>query len=376
MAKYTKSVGENPTTDEQFNTSEEETDTTKTSLEVTVAPLVACNTNAFPTSNSELGSSMLYENEMECNDVSNVEIWHTDPCASSSDNTPPSNYDQSPSSSNINICSTSQNLISTSGQSVLSSSDSMTSYVFQPSTLRLVEDSDYDHVIAANVTVSSTRQANDDQGVQERNTHIDEGTKKRGLKLYSCKKCKKGFSRFSAARKHCARKPFLWTCDKCGTTINQIRNVRRHMTRCVNKSQRGPKTQGSQTNSKECSLCGKMSKNVNALKSHMYTYHSSGQGQIKCLLCQFSCNAKQYLKKHMTLKHSNKQKLKCKECDYRCSSSSGMRRHNNLVHSGVAPLVDHNSNNTDDDRDDIDVSEVVSHQDQFSDESSVSQNSN
>ena len=84
-----------------------------------------------------------------------------------------------------------------------------------------------------------------------------------------------------------------------------------------------------------CSICKRVYKNANAVRSHMYNMHKRPDGEYKCSKCTFSCNSPHFLKRHFTMKHSNPVKYNCTKCDFFCFSDNGLNRHLRHVHSQV-----------------------------------------
>ena len=180
-------------------------------------------------------------------------------------------------------------------------------------------------------------------------------------RLYKCSKCKKQFSKFLTAKKHCA--PFTWKCVDCGTSINKRGNVHRHKRRCakqkLNNESAAVPTQIETTS--VCTFCKLELKNKNTLRSHIYNMHNEKAGILKCTQCIFRCDSERFLKKHMTLKHSDAdaRKVNCTMCSYTSFSASGLSRHVKKVH------LEASSNPEDGDRD-IAPSDVVSEEEMSS----------
>merc|ERR1712142_773554 len=186
--------------------------------------------------------------------------------------------------------------------------------------------------------------------------------RRRHARIYSCSKCSKKFARYSSAKNHC--KGFTWACSKCGTEIHTRNNVKRHMKRCDRRLAKSKKVVEPDSRPSICSMCKKEYKNANALRSHMYFMHERPAGEFKCKECDFSCNILHYLKRHITLKHSNSSTFDCTRCAFTCHSENGLNRHTRRVHIPVQDSndssSDQNSNNSSSDKSYIDSTDSES----------------
>ena len=136
------------------------------------------------------------------------------------------------------------------------------------------------------------------------------------------------------------------------------------MKRCDRRLAKSKKVVEPDSRPSICSICKKEYKNANALRSHKYFMHERPAGEFKCKECDFSCNILHYLKRHITLKHSNSSTFDCTRCAFTCHSENGLNRHMKRVHSPVQDSndssSDQDSNNSSSDKSYIDTTDSES----------------
>ena len=150
--------------------------------------------------------------------------------------------------------------------------------------------------------------------------------KKTSVKLYKCEVCRKEFSKKAYAKVHCKSKK-AWQCDRCGTEIVNVQNIKRHKDRCSKPMKvRAPQNK---TDFK-CPECDKQFPSKFNLVRHGQAAHGVEEiGELQCTVkdCKFSCNDPKYMKKHMTSIHYDGPSIKCKKCEFECLSKSGLLKH-------------------------------------------------
>ena len=148
---------------------------------------------------------------------------------------------------------------------------------------------------------------------------------------FSCKKCGKGFNKKGYAEKHC-KKNKSWTCPMCCKVIEYKKNVKRHEISCEIRCK--PKAI-TNTRSFKCKECGLVCANKSNLERHELNLHGILSTRTHTCVhakCRFASNSSKELKRHVTLKHSEKNSIPCLKCDRQYESLAGLRKHRREEH--------------------------------------------
>lgn len=107
-------------------------------------------------------------------------------------------------------------------------------------------------------------------------------------------------------------------CNVCGLILKDKLNHKKHMLRHMEPSV-------------ACDICGKMSPNAKALKSHRQRAHFDTADHV-CSVCKKSFKRKLALREHMAT-HTGEALYKCPYCPLTCNASSTLSLHKKTRHS-------------------------------------------
>ncbi|XP_058443388.1 transcription factor grauzone-like [Malaya genurostris] len=154
-------------------------------------------------------------------------------------------------------------------------------------------------------------------------THMQ--TQHGALSDWVCDVCAKGFTHRALLEQHrlthseeglaSLRKQ----CEKCNRWLTNHRNYQRHKRRCFNTS--GPV---------KCEVCGLISVNETALRSHVRLHHSN-RPKYACTFCGKEFKKQLRCKEHEA-NHTGDVLYRCPFCPRMCNSSSNMYTHKKTAH--------------------------------------------
>ena len=182
--------------------------------------------------------------------------------------------------------------------------------------------------------LESTNEESDEEPTMQKEP--EDIARKKSFKLYKCEKCDKRFIKRAYAKSHCKKQN--WQCEKCGSEIANVQNVKRHKDRCNREKPVKVMTKPDH----RCSICGMAYASNSNLLKHKRAFHDSEIGNKHCRVegCGFSTTKEKYLKKHATSAHPNKPPIKCRKCQYECLSKSGLLKHMTDHHGVQCPYCD------------------------------------
>ena len=160
-------------------------------------------------------------------------------------------------------------------------------------------------------------------------------------KIYPCRHCDKTFAQFKSAQTHiklCTgpKKPCV-VCEVCKKSLADKRSLKRHM---IIHSKVPFKE------SYKCDVCDVTFTTKHKMKAHNILKHelpAPGFGEHKCPVvgCGFVHAKEAFVKAHITRYHCTRDKIHCSICQFQCNHRSGMAKHMLNVHcvSSDDPMV-------------------------------------
>ncbi|RZF45053.1 hypothetical protein LSTR_LSTR002014 [Laodelphax striatellus] len=155
-----------------------------------------------------------------------------------------------------------------------------------------------------------------------------------GLKPYSCRFCRKTFSRKYHLVRHnmqtgCdgSEQP-TFPCQVCGRVFNRKDNLREHLRAHAGQTKR--------KKSYTCELCDKEFFGTTLLHIHKRT-HKGWERPYKCDLCEKRFPSSGAMKKHRR-KHTGERPYECNECNAKFSAKETLNRHLK-THNGMKPHI-------------------------------------
>ncbi|CAL4064324.1 unnamed protein product [Meganyctiphanes norvegica] len=127
-----------------------------------------------------------------------------------------------------------------------------------------------------------------------------------------CEICEKSFAKKYILKKHFLRcSENIYKCEQCPFRCKDQDTLKKHSS----------KHDGEHA----CPYCGRTFKRAKSLEFHVDLHNP--EKKFECNICNYKCKRAEYLRNHMSRKHSKKKRFECTQCEYSCFYSSNLRKH-------------------------------------------------